>query len=143
MEWDKLQGITNVLIIDYTGIFKADIGIKGGCIYAIEKAGSPDAINGVFSNMIIGVSTKLIAGEGKIVTARAIDCHVHFICPQSVYEAIASGITTMIGGGTGLAEGTRATTCTRGSVHMKLMLQATDDIPMNFGFTGKVYLLYP
>ncbi|GJX75943.1 urease isoform X1 [Tanacetum coccineum] len=134
--------ITNALIIDYTGIFKADIGIKGGCISAIGKAGNPDAMNGVFSNMIIGVSTEVIAGEGKIVTAGATDCHVHFICPQLAYEAIASAkisscITTMIGGGTGPAEGTRATTCTPGSVHMKLMLQATDDIPMNFGFTGK------
>nr|GFA85479.1 urease isoform X1 [Tanacetum cinerariifolium] len=108
--------ITNALIIDYTGIFKADIGIKGGCISAIGKAGNPDAMNGVFSNMIIGVSTEVIAGEGKIVTAGAIDCHVHFICPQLAYEAIASGITTMIGGGTGPAEGTRATTCTPGSI---------------------------
>ncbi|GKA98860.1 amidohydrolase 1, partial [Tanacetum coccineum] len=129
--------ITNALIIDYTGIFKADIGIKGGCISAIGKVGNPDAMNGAFSNMIIGVGTEVIAGEGKIVTAGAIYCHVHFICPQLAYEAIASGITTMIGGGTGPAEGTRATTCTPGSVHMKLMLQATDDIPMNFGFTGK------
>ncbi|GKB79142.1 urease isoform X1 [Tanacetum coccineum] len=129
--------ITSALIIDYTRIFKADIGIKGGCICAIGKAGNSDAMNGVFSNMIIGVSTEVIAGEGKIVTAGAIDCHVHFICPQLAYEAIASGITTMIGGGTGPAEGTRATTCTPGSVHMKLMLQATDEIPMNFGFTGK------
>nr|GEY14444.1 urease isoform X2 [Tanacetum cinerariifolium] len=104
---------TNALIIDYTGIFKADIGIKGGFISAIGKAGNPDAMSGVFSNMIIRVSTEL------------------------AYEAIASGITRMIGGETGPAEGTRVTTCTPGSVHMKLMLQATDDIPMNFGFTGK------
>ncbi|GKC53672.1 urease isoform X1, partial [Tanacetum coccineum] len=135
--------ITNALIIDYTENFKADIGIKGGCISAIRKAGNPDAMNGVFSNMIIGVSTEVVAGEGKIVTAGATDCHVHFICPQLAYEAIASAkisscITAMIGCGTGPAEGTRATTCT--SVHMKLMLQATDDIPMNFGFTRKVYL---
>ncbi|GKA61260.1 urease isoform X1 [Tanacetum coccineum] len=135
--------ITKALIIDYTRILKADIGIKGGCISAIGKAGNPDAMNGVFSNMVIGVSTNVIAEEGKIVTANAIYCHVHFICTQLAYEAIASGITTIIGGGTGPAEETRATTCTPGSVHMKLMLQATDDIPMNFGFTGKVYLLYP
>ncbi|GJZ04940.1 urease isoform X1 [Tanacetum coccineum] len=89
--------ITNALIIDYTGIFKADIGIKRGCISAIGKAGNPDAKNGVFSNMIIGVSTEVVAGEGKIATAGTIDCHVHFICPQLAYEAIASCITTMIG----------------------------------------------
>ncbi|GKD98595.1 urease isoform X1, partial [Tanacetum coccineum] len=118
--------ITNALIIDYTENFKADIGIKGGCISAIRKAGNPDAMNGVFSNMIIGVSTEVIAREGKIVTSGAIDCHVHFICPQLEYKAIASGITAIIGGGSGHAEGTRATTCTPGSVHMKLMLQATD-----------------
>lgn len=129
--------ITNALIIDYTGIYKADIGIKGGLISAIGKAGNPDSMNGVSDNMIIGVSTEVIAGEGKIVTAGAIDCHVHFICPQLAYEAIASGITTMVGGGTGPAEGTRATTCTPGAVHMKTMLQATDDLPINFGFTGK------
>ncbi|XP_071705605.1 urease [Rutidosis leptorrhynchoides] len=129
--------ITNALIIDYTGIFKADIGIKGGYISSLGKAGNPDAMNGVSDNMIIGASTEVIAGEGMIVTAGAIDCHVHFICPQLAYEAISSGITTMIGGGTGPADGTRATTCTPGSIHMKMMLQATDDIPINFGFTGK------
>ncbi|GJZ29043.1 retrovirus-related pol polyprotein from transposon TNT 1-94 [Tanacetum coccineum] len=129
--------ITNALIIDYTGIFKAYIGINGGCISAIGKAGNPDAMNGVFSNMLIRVSTEVIAGEGKIVRAGAIDCHVHFICPLLAYETIASGITTKLGGGTGPAEGTRATTCTPGYVHMKLMLQATDDIPMNFRFTGQ------
>ncbi|KAJ9563946.1 hypothetical protein OSB04_009106 [Centaurea solstitialis] len=129
--------ITNALIIDYTGIYKADIGIKGGFISSIGKAGNPDVMNGVSDNMIIGVSTEVIAGENRIVTAGAIDCHVHFICPQLAYEAISSGITTMIGGGTGPAEGTRATTCTPGPSHMKLMLQATDDLPINFGFTGK------
>ncbi|KAM0047442.1 putative urease [Helianthus debilis subsp. tardiflorus] len=129
--------ITNALIIDYTGIFKADIGIKGGCISSLGKSGNPDAMNGVSDNMIIGVSTEVIAGEGMIVTAGAIDCHVHFICPQLAHEAISSGITTMIGGGTGPADGTRATTCTPGPIHMKSMLQATDDLPLNFGFTGK------
>ncbi|KAL8269121.1 hypothetical protein R6Q59_002919 [Mikania micrantha] len=102
--------ITNALIIDYTGIYKADIGIKGGSVSSLGKAGNPDVMNGVFDSMIIGVSTEVIAGEGMIVTAGAIDCHVHFICPQLAYEAIASGITTMIGGGTGPADGTRATT---------------------------------
>ncbi|GJU73662.1 urease isoform X1 [Tanacetum coccineum] len=113
--------ITNALIIDYTRIFKADIGIKGGCISAIGKAGNPDAMNGVFSKMIIGVSIEIIAGEGKIVTADAIDCHVHFICLQLAYEAIESGITTMIVGGTEPAEGTRATTLKEQEVVMLLI----------------------
>ncbi|XP_024025726.1 urease [Morus notabilis] len=129
--------ITNAVIIDYSGIFKADIGIKDGLIVSLGKAGNPDIMDGVFSNMIIGVNTEVIAGEGKIITAGAIDCHVHFICPQLAYEAIASGITTLVGGGTGPAEGTRATTCTPAPSHMKLMLQSTDDLPLNFGFTGK------
>lgn len=129
--------ITNALIIDYTGIFKADIGIKGSVIVALGKAGNPDVMDGVSDNMIIGVNTEVIAGEGMIVTAGAIDCHVHFICPQLAYEAISSGITTLVGGGTGPAYGTRATTCTPAASHMKLMLQSTDDLPLNFGFTGK------
>ncbi|KAL2903604.1 Urease [Bienertia sinuspersici] len=129
--------ITNAIIIDYTGIFKADIGIKGGHIIALGKAGNPDIMDGVSANMIIGVNTEVIAGEGMIVTAGAIDCHVHFICPQLAYEAISSGITTMVGGGTGPAEGTRATTCTPAPSQMKFMLQSTDDLPLNFGFTGK------
>ncbi|XP_074295783.1 urease isoform X1 [Silene latifolia] len=129
--------ITNAVIIDYIGIFKADIGIKGGHIIALGKAGNPDTMDGVSANMIVGVNTEVIAGEGMIVTAGAIDCHVHFICPQLVYEAISSGITTMVGGGTGPADGTRATTCTPAPSHMKLMLQSTDDFPLNFGFTGK------
>ncbi|KAF5939878.1 hypothetical protein HYC85_021045 [Camellia sinensis] len=129
--------ITNALIIDYTGIFKADIGIKGSVIVALGKAGNPDVMDGVSDNMIIGVNTEVIAGEGMIVTAGAIDCHVHFICPQLAYEAISSGITTLVGGGTGPADGTRATTCTPAASHMKLMLQSTDDLPLNFGFTGK------
>ncbi|KAL5760114.1 hypothetical protein ACOSP7_018613 [Xanthoceras sorbifolium] len=129
--------ITNAVIIDYTGIFKADIGIKDGLIVALGKAGNPDTMDDVLLNMIIGVNTEVIAGEGFIVTAGAIDCHVHFICPQLAYEAISSGITTLVGGGTGPAEGTRATTCTPAPSHMKLMLQSTDDLPLNFGFTGK------
>ncbi|KAJ9169366.1 hypothetical protein P3X46_017569 [Hevea brasiliensis] len=129
--------ITNAVIIDYSGIYKADIGIRGGLIAAIGKAGNPDIMNNVHSDMIIGVNTEVIAGEGMIVTAGAIDCHVHFICPQLVYEAISSGITTLVGGGTGPADGTRATTCTPAPSQMKLMLQSTDDLPLNFGFTGK------
>ncbi|KAK9276387.1 hypothetical protein L1049_005920 [Liquidambar formosana] len=129
--------ITNAVIIDYYGIFKADIGIKDGHIVSLKKAGNPDIMNGVSSNRIIGVSTEVIAGEGMIVTAGAIDCHVHFICPQLAFEAISSGITTLVGGGTGPADGTRATTCTPAPSHMRLMLQSTDDLPLNFGFTGK------
>ncbi|CAL0304708.1 unnamed protein product [Lupinus luteus] len=129
--------ITNAVIIDYSGIIKADIGIKDGHIVSIGKAGNPDIMDGVFLNMIIGANTEVIAGEGFIVTAGAIDCHVHFICPQLVYEAISSGITTLVGGGTGPAEGTRATTCTPAPTQMKLMLRSTDDLPLNFGFTGK------
>lgn len=129
--------ITNAIIIDYSGIIKADIGIKGGNIISIGKAGNPDIMDGVSDGMIIGVNTEVIAGEGMIVTAGAIDCHVHFICPQLAYEAISSGITTLVGGGTGPADGTRATTCTPSPSQMKLMLQSTDDLPLNFGFTGK------
>ncbi|KAK6160380.1 hypothetical protein DH2020_003761 [Rehmannia glutinosa] len=138
--------ITNAVIIDYTGIFKADIGIKDGYISSIGKAGNPHVMNEVPHNMIIGVNTEVIAGEGMIVTAGAIDCHVHFICPQLAYEAITSAFIlrmsleasrTMVGGGTGPADGTRATTCTPAPFHMKLMLQSTDELPLNFGFTGK------
>ncbi|XP_010248912.1 PREDICTED: urease isoform X2 [Nelumbo nucifera] len=129
--------ITNAVIVDYTGIYKADIGIKGGFIICIGKAGNPDVMDGVSSNMTIGVNTEVVAGEGMIVTAGAIDCHVHFICPQLAYEAISSGITTLVGGGTGPADGTRATTCTPAPLQMKLMLQSTDEMPLNFGFTGK------
>lgn len=129
--------ITNSVIIDYSGIYKADIGIKNGYIIGIGKAGNPDTMHGVQSNMLIGAKTEVIAGEEMIVTAGAIDCHVHFICPQLVYEAVSSGITTMVGGGTGPAYGTRATTCTPSPFDMKLMLQSTDSLPLNFGFTGK------
>uniref|UniRef100_UPI000334906F urease n=1 Tax=Cajanus cajan TaxID=3821 RepID=UPI000334906F len=129
--------ITNAVIIDYSGIIKADIGIKDGLIHSIGKSGNPDVMDGVFQNMTTGVNTEVIAGEGLIVTAGAIDCHVHYICPQLVYEAVTSGITTLVGGGTGPTAGTRATTCTPAPIQMKLMLQSTDDLPLNFGFTGK------
>jgi len=129
--------ITNAVVIDYTGIYKADIGIKGGLIVAIGKAGNPDVMDGVHNNMIVGVNTEVIASEGMIVTAGGIDCHVHFICPQLAEEAIASGITTLVGGGTGPAHGTCATTCTPAPSQLKLMLQSTDQLPINMGFTGK------
>ncbi|KAI8088051.1 urea amidohydrolase alpha subunit [Gilbertella persicaria] len=129
--------ITNALIIDYTGIYKADIGIKHGIIVGIGKAGNPDVMDGVTPGMVVGCGTEALAGEGKIFTAGAIDSHVHFICPQLCYEALASGITTLIGGGTGPNTGTNATTCTPGSHHIEMMMKATDDIPLNFGFTGK------
>ncbi|KAL5204671.1 hypothetical protein ABZP36_009542 [Zizania latifolia] len=129
--------VTNAVVIDYTGIYKADIGIKGGLIVAIGKAGNPDVMDGVHRDMIVGVNTEVIAAEGMIVTAGGIDCHVHFICPQLAEEAIASGITTLVGGGTGPAHGTCATTCTPSPSQMKLMLQSTDELPINMGFTGK------
>jgi urease subunit alpha len=129
--------ITNALIVDWTGIRKADVGIKGGRIAGIGKAGNPDVMAGVPDNLVVGVGTEAIAGEGMILTAGGIDTHIHFICPQQVYEALASGVTTFIGGGTGPATGTNATTCTPGSSHIELMLQATDALPMNFGFLGK------
>lgn len=129
--------ITNALIVDYTGIYKADLGIKNGLIHAIGKAGNPDVMAGVSPGMVVGVTTEVIAAEGLIVTAGGIDSHIHFICPQQAYEAIAAGLTTMIGGGTGPATGTCATTCTPGSHSLRMMLQAVDDLPLNFGFTGK------
>jgi len=129
--------ITNALIVDWTGIQKADVGIKGGRIAGIGKAGNPDVMAGVSPGMVVGVTTEVIAGEGLILTAGGIDAHIHFISPQQVYEALASGVTTFIGGGTGPSTGTKATTCTPGSEHLRLMLQATDGLPMNFGFLGK------
>lgn len=127
--------LTNALIVDYTGIYKADIGIKGGMIVGIGKAGNPDVMEGV--QMVVGVTTDVIACEGLIVTAGGIDTHIHYICPQQVHEALASGVTTMLGGGTGPSTGTNATTCTPSSAHFRMMLQATDNMPMNFAFTGK------
>ena len=129
--------ITNALIIDYTGIYKADIGINGGRIVGIGKAGNPDTQDGIHPAMIVGVNTEVIAGEGSIITAGGTDTHIHYICPQQAEEAIASGLTTMLGGGTGPATGTCATTCTPAPCHMKMMMQATDGLPLNFGFTGK------
>ncbi|CAM3516564.1 urease subunit alpha [Paenibacillus lupini] len=129
--------ITNAVIIDHWGIVKADIGIKDGCIVGIGKAGNPDIMDGVTPGMIAGVSTEVIAGEGKIITAGGIDAHIHFICPQQIETALSSGVTTMIGGGTGPATGTNATTVTPGAWHMRRMLEAAEHFPMNLGFTGK------
>ena len=129
--------ITNALIVDHTGIYKADVGIKNGRIAGIGKAGNPDVMDGVSEGMVVGVTTEAIAGEGLILTAGGIDSHVHFICPQLVDEALASGLTGMIGGGTGPATGTCATTCTPGTNYIRMMLQSTDEFPMNFGFLGK------
>lgn len=127
--------ITNALIIDHWGIVKADIGLKNGRISAIGKAGNPDIQPGV--TIVIGPGTEIIAGEGMIVTAGGVDTHIHFICPQQIDEALNSGVTTMIGGGTGPATGTYATTCTSGPWYMQRMLQAADAYPMNIGFLGK------
>jgi urease subunit alpha len=127
--------ITNAVILDHWGIVKADIGIKDGRIAGIGKAGNPDIQPGV--NIIIGPGTEAIAGEGTIVTAGGLDTHVHFICPQQIDEAVASGLTTMIGGGTGPAAGTCATTCTPGPWHIERMLQAAEGYPINLGFLGK------
>jgi urease subunit alpha len=127
--------ITNALILDHWGIVKADIGIKNGRIAGIGKAGNPDVQPGV--DIVVGPGTEAIAGEGQILTAGGIDAHIHFICPQQVEEALMSGVTTMIGGGTGPATGTNATTCTPGPWNIHRMLQASDELPMNFGFLGK------
>ena len=127
--------ITNAVILDYWGIVKADIGIKNGYIFKIGKAGNPDIQSNI--DIIIGPGTEIIAGEGKIVTAGGIDAHIHFISPQQIEEALSSGITTMLGGGTGPAEGTNATTCTPGPWHISRMLQSADEFPVNLGFFGK------
>ncbi|SFF31222.1 urease subunit alpha [Aureimonas phyllosphaerae] len=127
--------ITNALILDHSGIYKADIGLRGGRIAAIGKAGNPDTQPGV--TIVVGPGTEAIAGEGKIVTAGGIDSHIHFICPQQIDEALYSGVTTMIGGGTGPAHGTLATTCTPGPWHLARMLQSLDAFPMNFALSGK------
>ena len=127
--------ITNALIVDVNGIYKADIGIKNGLIHKIGKAGNPDTQSKV--DIIIGPGTEIIAGEGKLITAGGIDCHIHFICPQQIDDALHSGLTTMLGGGTGPAHGTLATTCTPGSWHIGRMLQSADAFPMNLAFAGK------
>jgi urease subunit alpha len=129
--------ITGAIIIDHWGIIKADIGIRDGRICAIGKAGNPDAMSGVHPDLVVGPSTEIISGNGRIVTAGAIDCHVHFICPQLMDEALGGGITTLIGGGTGPAEGSKATTVTPGSWHLARMLEATDGWPMNIVLLGK------
>lgn len=127
--------LTNAIVLDYTGIYKADIGIKDGLIAAIGKAGNPLLMDKV--NIVVGASTEVIAAEGKIVTAGGIDAHIHFICPQQIETALASGVTTMIGGGTGPATGTNATTCTPGEWNIFRMLEAAEAFPMNIGFLGK------
>ena len=126
---------TNAIIMDYTGIYKADIGVKDGMIQTIGKAGNPLLMDDV--DIVIGASTEIIAAEGKIVTAGGIDAHIHFICPQQIETALSSGITTMIGGGTGPATGTNATTCTPGAWYIERMLEAAEAFPMNLGFLGK------
>src|SRR5271154_5722549 len=127
--------ITNAVVLDHWGIVKADVGLRDGRIFRIGKAGNPDVQPGV--DIIIGPGTEIIAGEGKILTAGGIDAHIHFICPQQIDDALASGITTLVGGGTGPAHGTFATTCTPGPWHIERMLQAADGYPINLGFLGK------
>jgi urease subunit alpha len=127
--------ITNALIVDYTGIYKADVGLRDGLIARIGKAGNPDTQSGV--DVIIGPGTEIIAGEGRILTAGGMDAHIHFICPQQVEDALHSGITTILGGGTGPAHGTLATTCTPGPWHIGRMMQAFDALPINVGISGK------
>jgi urease subunit alpha len=127
--------ITNALILDHWGIVKADVGIRDGRIAGLGKAGNPDIQSDV--TIIIGPGTEAIAGEGKILTAGGFDSHIHFICPQQVEDALMSGLTTMLGGGTGPAHGTFATTCTPGPWHIGRMIQAADGLPVNLGFSGK------
>ncbi|MEN0087050.1 MAG: urease subunit alpha, partial [Pseudomonadota bacterium] len=127
--------ITNALVLDHTGIFKADIGLRDGRICAVGKAGNPDTQPGI--DIIIGPGTEAIAGEGKILTAGGFDSHIHYICPQQIDEALYSGLTTMLGGGTGPAHGTLATTCTPGPWHIARMIEAADAFPMNLAFAGK------
>ena len=127
--------ITNALIVDHTGVYKADVGLKNGRIHKIGKAGNPDTQPGV--DIIVGPGTEVIAGEGKILTAGGFDSHIHFICPQQIEDALHSGLTTMLGGGTGPAHGTLATTCTPGGWHIGRMMQAADAFPMNLAFAGK------
>ncbi len=129
--------VINALIIDWSGIYKADIGIKNGAIVGIGKAGNPDTMDSVDPAMVVGSCTDVIASESLIVTAGGLDTHIHFICPQQAYEAASAGITTMLGGGTGPSAGTSATTCTPGKTHLRQMLQACDELPINFGITGK------
>ena len=129
--------ITNALVVDWTGIYKADVGVKHGRIVGVGKAGNPDVMAAVTPELVVGVTTEAIAGEGFILTAGGVDAHIHFICPQQVDTALASGVTTFVGGGTGPATGTKATTCTPGVWNIARMLQSVDDLPMNFGLLGK------
>jgi len=129
--------ITNAIVLDHWGIVKGDIGVKDGRIVKVGKAGNPDTMDGVDPELVVGAATEVVAGENLIVTAGGVDSHIHFISPQQVYEAISNGITTMIGGGTGPATGTAATTCTPGAWNLARMLQAAEAWPMNFGFLGK------
>jgi urease subunit alpha len=129
--------ITNVVIIDAEGIRKADVGIRDGLISAIGKAGNPGVMNGVSAGLVISASTEVLAGEGHILTAGAIDTHVHFISPNQIPDAFYSGVTTLIGGGTGPATGTKATTCTPGAWNIRRMYEAVEAFPLNFGFLGK------
>jgi urease subunit alpha len=129
--------ITNAVILDHWGIVKGDIGIKNGLIVKVGKAGNPDTMDGVDPELVVGPATEVVAGEHRIVTAGGIDAHIHFIAPQQIYEAIGSGVTTMLGGGTGPATGTNATTCTPGAWNIARMLQAAEAWPLNFGFLGK------
>jgi urease subunit alpha len=129
--------ITNAVVVDSLGIIKADVGLRGGRIVGIGKAGNPDVMSGVTPGMVVGAGTEVIAGEGKIVTAGGIDAHVHFICPQLVWTALSAGLTTLIGGGTGPATGTNATTCTPGPWNIHRMLESADGFPINLGFLGK------
>ncbi|MEM7344024.1 MAG: amidohydrolase family protein, partial [Chloroflexota bacterium] len=129
--------ITNAVVLDHWGIVKGDIGIKDGRIVKVGKAGNPDVQAGVDPELVIGPSTEVIAGEHRIVTAGGIDAHIHFIAPQQIYEALNSGVTTMLGGGTGPATGTNATTCTPGAWNIGHMLQALEAFPINFGLLAK------
>src|SRR5213594_1759863 len=129
--------VTNAVIVDHWGIVKADIGIRDGRIVAVGKAGNPDLMAGVSPGMVVGAGTEVIAGEGKIITAGGLDTHIHFICPQLVYEALSAGLTTMVGGGSGPATGTNSTTCTPGSWNVHRMLEAAEAFPVNLGFLGK------
>src|SRR2546425_5559499 len=129
--------ITNAVIVDHWGIVKADVGIRDGRIVGIGKAGNPDLMAGVTEGMVVGAATEVIAGEGKILTAGGLDTHIHMICPQIVTEAISAGLTTLVGGGTGPATGTAATTCTPGEWNIHRMLEAAEEFPVNLGFLGK------
>ena len=129
--------ITGAVIVDHWGIIKADIGIRDGRIVAIGKAGNPDIMSGVHPGLVVGPSTEVIAGNGRIVTAGAVDCHVHLICPQIMAEALGGGITTIVAGGTGPAEGSKATTVTPGAWHLARMLESLDSWPLNVALLGK------